>query len=180
MHLDWGQHPRLLTQLLKCYAKQSNVPPPLPWGAYSSMIWVGGVLQSWKVDPFLYQIFPKDETHFYTKATNFKQNLLKISHYFPKLLSFQANFRNFGIRLMKLGLFSRQFRKFWKYDHVYTSFLQWIRGQHYTRRLILRPISAACPRIDLCTKTPQMSPFWLPIRMHYGIHEKGLFAKCWL
>ena len=33
-----------------------------------------------KVDPFLYQILPKNETHFYTKATNFKQNLLKMPH----------------------------------------------------------------------------------------------------
>ena len=62
-----------------------------------------------KVDPFLYQILLKNETHFYTRATNFKQNLLKMSHFFQKLLSFQANFGNFGIRLMKLGLFSCQF-----------------------------------------------------------------------
>ena len=39
--------------------------------------------------------------------------------------------------------------------HVYTGqFLHWIRGHSYTRRLILQPISAACPRIDVCTKNP--------------------------
>ena len=27
---------------------------------------------------FLYQILPKNDTHFYTRATNFKQNFLKI------------------------------------------------------------------------------------------------------
>ena len=75
------------------------------------------------IDPFLYQILPKNETHFYTRATNFKQNLLKISHYFPKLFRFQANFGNFGIRLMKLGLFSSQFLKILKkITHFYTSF----------------------------------------------------------
>ena len=36
-------------------------------------------------------------------------------------------------------------------------FLHWIRGHRYTRRLILRPISAARPRIDLCTKKPPAS-----------------------
>ena len=38
--------------------------------------------------------------------------------------------------------------------HVYTSFCTEIRGHRYTRRLILRPISAARPRIDLFTKNP--------------------------
>ena len=77
---------------------------------------------------------------------------LNMSYHFPKLLSFQANFRNFGIRLMKSGLFSRQFKKIWKYYPCLYQFLHWIRGHRYTRRLILRPISAARPRIDLCTK----------------------------
>ena len=70
------------------------------------------------MDPFLYQILPKKFRPFLyqeiTRATNFKQNLLKVSHYFPKLLSFQANFGNFGIRLMKLDLFSHQFKKILK------------------------------------------------------------------
>ena len=56
---------------------------------------------------------------------------------------------------MKLGLFSCQFRKKkWKCDPCLHQFLHWIRGHRYTRRLILRPISAKSPRIDLCTKTP--------------------------
>ena len=83
-------------------------------GGYSSMIWLGTCRWDLKSDPFLYQILPKNETHFYTKATNFKQNLLQMSHYFPKLFSFQANFGNFGIRLMKLCLFLCQFKKILK------------------------------------------------------------------
>ena len=55
---------------------------------------------------------------------------------------------------MKLSLFSCQFKKFWKYDPCLYQFLHWIRGHRYTRRLILRPISAARPQIDLCTKNP--------------------------
>ena len=50
--------------------------------------------------------------------------------------------------------FCANFRKFWKYDPCLYQFLHWIRGHLYTRRLILRPISAARPRIDLCTKNP--------------------------
>ena len=48
-----------------------------PGGSYSSMIWVERAAETWKVDPFLYQILPKNETHFYTRVTNFKQNLPK-------------------------------------------------------------------------------------------------------
>ena len=36
--------------------------------------------------------------------------------------------------------------------HVYIPVFAPNKGHHYTRRLILRPISAARPRIDLCTK----------------------------
>ena len=51
----------------------------------ATQVWFawGRVTETWKVDPFLYQILSKTETHFYTRVTNFKQNLLKISHYFP-------------------------------------------------------------------------------------------------
>ena len=45
--------------------------------------------------------------------------------------------------------------KFWKYDpSCLYQILHCIRGHRYTGRLILRPISAARPRMDLCTKTP--------------------------
>ena len=50
--------------------------------------------------------------------------------------------------------FRANFRKFWKFDPCLYQLLHWIRGHRYTRRLILRPISAAHPRIDLCTKNP--------------------------
>ena len=80
-------------------------------GGYSSMICVGMCPWDLKSRPIICQILPKNETHFHTRATNFK---LKMSHYVPKLLSFQANFWNFGIRLMKLGLFLCQFKKILK------------------------------------------------------------------
>ena len=56
--------------------------------------------------------------------------------------------------------FCANFRKFWKYDPCLYQFLHWIRGHLYTRRLILRPISAARPRIDLCTKNPPPPGPW--------------------
>ena len=61
---------------------------------------------------------------------------------------------------MKLGLIFTLhvlLENFKNMTHVYTSFLHWIRGHPYTRRMILRPISAARPRIDLCTKNPPRS-----------------------
>ena len=85
-----------------------------PGGGYSSMIWVGTCRWDLKSRPIFIPNFAKKWDLFYTRATNLKQNLLKMSHYFAKLLSFQANFGNVGIRLMKLGLFLRQFKKILK------------------------------------------------------------------
>ena len=92
-------------------------------GGYSSMIWVGTCRWDLKSRPIFIPNFAEKWDLFYTRATNFKQNLLKISHYFPKLLGFQANFRNFGIRLMKLGpFFAPILENFENMTHVYTSF----------------------------------------------------------
>ena len=99
----------------------------------------------------------KNETHFYNRATYFQENLLKMWHYFPKWLSFQANFINYGIRLMKLDLFLRQFKKSLKMWHKSIPVFA------LNKRVIIIPggwfwdpcISAARPRIDLCTmKSP--------------------------
>ena len=129
------------------------------WCTCDVLTWgVSSAVKTWKVDPFLYQILPKNETHFYTRAINFMQNLLKMSHYFPKLLKLSSKFGNFGIRLMKLGLFLHHFQKILKIRPCLYQFLHWIRGHRYTRRLILRPISAARPWIDLCTKKPPGCP----------------------
>ena len=72
----------------------------------ATQVWYGygRAAETWKVDPFLYQILPENETHFYTRTKHFKQNLLKI-------VKLSSKFQKFGIRLMKLGLFSRQFSK---------------------------------------------------------------------
>ena len=63
--------------------------------------------------------------------------------------------------------FCTNFRKFWKYDPCLYQFLHWIRGHCYTRRLILWPISAAHPWIDLCTKNPPP-----PVPDHVWYHLK--------
>ena len=122
------------------------------------MIWVGTCRWDLKSGPIFIPNFAEKWDPFLYQSHKFRQNLLRVSHYFPKLLSFQANFGNFGIRLMELGLFFPYFRanfgRFWKYDPCLYQLLHWIRGHRYTRRLILQPISAARPRIDLCTKNP--------------------------
>ena len=61
------------------------------------MIWVGTCRLDLKSRPITEKWDPFFR-HFYTRATNFKQNLPKISHYFPKMLRFQANLGNVGIR----------------------------------------------------------------------------------
>ena len=45
----------------------------------------------------------KNETHFYTRATNFKQNLLKMSHYFPKFLKLSSKFQEFWYQIDEIG-----------------------------------------------------------------------------
>ena len=99
-------------------------------------------------------------------------------------INFTKNFTLFSKIIVKLSsrfivsdwwnwvYFRAKFWKFWKYDPCLYQFLHWIRGHHYTRRLILRPISAARPRIDLCTKN---SPWaWTPSRYTLSsLHSLG-------
>ena len=68
--------------------------------------------------------------------------------------------------------FRATFRKFWKYDPCLYQFLLWIRGHPYTRRLILWPISAARPRIDIRIKNPTGIPSYLR-----GIKYPGIFQR---
>ena len=82
-----------------------------------------------------------------------------MSHYFPKLLSFQANFGNFGVRLMKLGLFLSQFKKILKIWPMFIPVFAQNKGSSLYQEAdfetqIEIEISAARPRIDLCTKNP--------------------------
>ena len=93
----------------------------------ATQVWFrwGRAAETWKVDPFLYQILPENETHFYTRATNVNQNLLKISHYFPKLLSFKlsSKFQKFWYQIDEIGpIFAPILEKFENMTHVYTSF----------------------------------------------------------
>ena len=93
--------------------------------------------------------------NFYTRATNFKQNLPKISHHFPKLFKLSSKFKEFWYQIDETGhIFAPILENFENMTHVKYQFLHWIRGHRFTRRLILRPISVARPRIDLCTKNP--------------------------
>ena len=119
------------------------------------MIWVGTCRWDLKSRPiFISNFTKKNETHFLYQSHKFKQNLPQISHYFPKLVSFQANLGNLVSDWWNWAYLRDNFRKFWKYDPCLYQFLHWIRGHHYTRRLILRPISAARPRTDPYTKNP--------------------------
>ena len=152
--------PYLLSRVILCYTYAHSR------GGYSSMIWVGTCCWDLKSRP----IFIPNFAEKLARATNFKQNLLKMSHFFPKLLSFQANIGNLVLDWWNWAYFGANLRKFWKYDPCLYQFLHWIRGHRYTRRLILRPISTARPRIDLCTKNPPV-----PIVLH--VHTDKLLSK---
>ena len=71
------------------------------------------------------------------------------------MLSFQANFGNLGSRIDEIGPIFAPVLENFENMTMFIPVLHWIRGHHYTSRLILWLISAApCPRIDLCTKSP--------------------------
>ena len=111
------------------------------WDLKSRPIFIPNFAEKW--DPYLY-----------TTATNFKQNLLKMSHYFPKLFVFQANFGNFGIRLMKLGLFSRQFKKILKIWPMFIPDFALNKGSSLYQEADFDIHFSGTSRIDLCTKNP--------------------------
>ena len=46
------------------------------------------------------------------------------------------------------------------------------KGHHYTRRLILRPTSAACPGIDICTKKWPPPPAFHNFAVIHGVKAK--------
>ena len=75
----------------------------------------------------------------------------KISHYFSKIIKLSSKF---WYQIDEIGpIFTPILENFKDMTNVYTrTVLHWIRGHRYTRRLILRPISAARPRIDFYTK----------------------------
>ena len=109
-----------------------------------------------KSRPIFIPILSKNGTHFYTRATNFKQNLLKILH-----LQHHSAFKQISEVLASdwwnLSYFCTNFRKFWKSDQSLCPVLQQKRGHLYTRWLILRPNSAARPWRP-CTKNPHPTP----------------------
>ena len=145
-----------------------------PWsqGGFSSIIWVGTCHWDMKSRPIFIPNFAKNGTHLHTRATNFNQNFWKNSHYFFKLLSFGANF---GLNWWNCAYLCADFRKFWKYDPSLYQFLQQIRGHRYTRRLILRPISVARPRIDFSAKnTPPPWPWWVSCVSSYILFWKRI------
>ena len=136
------------------------------------MIWVGTCRWDLKSRPIFIPNFAEKWDPFYNGATNFNQNLLKMSHYFPIFKQI--------LEILNWAYFHANLRKFWKYDPCLYQFLHWIRGHCYTRRLILRPISEARPRIDLCTKNPPPPPPG-PTIVHQGdgstVHVITQFVK---
>ena len=75
--------------------------------------------ETWKVDPFLYKILPENETHFDTRDTNFKQNLLKNFALFSKIVKLSSKFRKFWYQIDEIAPISENVENM---THVYTSF----------------------------------------------------------
>ena len=64
----------------------------------------GRAAETLKVDPFLYQILPKNEIHFYTRAKNFKQNWLKMFILlFSKIVKLSSKVQEFWYHIDEIG-----------------------------------------------------------------------------
>ena len=64
----------------------------------------GRAAETLKVDTFLYQILPKNEIHFYTRAKNFKQNWLKMfTLLFSKIVKLSSKVREFWYHIDEIG-----------------------------------------------------------------------------
>ena len=121
---------------------EAGVPPAHFWQMrlekknhfYTKICW------KWDVPIFI------QKPHILSKFKNFTSDskIVKLSWKQISELKFLSAWWNWAY-------FCASFRKFWKYDPCLYQFLHWIRGHCYTRRLILQPISVACPKKDLCT-----------------------------
>ena len=123
-------------------------------GGYSSMIWVGTCRWDLKSRPIFIPNFAENEIHFYTRAQILSKIYLKCHNIFQNCEAFKQISEILVSDWWNWAYVRANLRKFWRYDSCLNQFLHWIRGHRYTRRLILRPILAARPRIDLCTKNP--------------------------
>ena len=92
-------------------------------------------------------------------SPKFQAKFTKKFTLFSKIVKLSNKFRKFWYQVDEIGpIFGPILENFENMTQIYTSFCTG-RGHRYTRRLILGPISAVHPRIDLCTKNP---PYTLP------------------
>ena len=131
--------------------KNTNNWSILSWkGGYSSVICVETCCWDLKSRPIL---IPKMRPIFQSHKcqANFTENCTL----FSKLVKLSRKFQKFGYQIDEIGPIFKEildyFENYMTYFH--TSFcINWIRGYCYTRRLILRPISAAHSQIGLSTR----------------------------
>ena len=122
-----------------------NLKMYCPVNAAWYMLWINSLNMKLESKPSLKPNFAKKwDPH---QSHNFSK-VYKVNTWFSKLFSLQANLIIFWID--EIGSICTPI-----FDHFEktTQFLHWIRVI-YTRRLILQPISWACPQKDLCTKNP--------------------------
>ena len=97
---------------------------------------------------------------------------------FSKIVKLSSKFWKFWYQIDEIGpIFTQNFITSWKYNPFLYLFLHLIRGYRYTRRLILGPIPAARPRIDLCTKNPPPRSL---IKLRNACHRVTVITKALL
>ena len=65
-----------------------------PGGGGATQVWFGWgrASETWKVDPFLYQILPKNETHFLYQSHKFYAKITKNFTLFSKIVKLSSKF----------------------------------------------------------------------------------------
>ena len=127
----------------------------------STLVSVGTCRWKFESGPIFIPNFPKILTNFYTKNLDFRQNLTQFFEIFRNFWKF------FNPKFMKFGQLGDKFEEILKSDPSLYKLCNWKRGRSYTRRPILRPISAARPHTHFCTKNPP------------GFNTLNLYALWW-
>ena len=115
-------------------------------GGYSSMIWVGTCCWDLKSRPIFVPNFAEKWDPSYARATNFKQNLLTNFTFFPKIVKLSSTFRKFWYQIDKITPIFLPIQKVLNIWPMFIPVFVLNKGSSITRRLILRPTSAAHPR----------------------------------
>ena len=150
----------LLTNWTSCYMQNMGIIDPGGGGGFSSMIWVGTCCWDLKRRPVFIPNFAEKCEPFLYQSHKLQAKFTKNVTLFSKIVKLSSQFRKFWYQIDEIGPILRQFKTILKTWPMFIPVFALYKGHCYTKRLILRPISAARPRIYLCTKNPPPRGHW--------------------